>query len=155
MSWANIAGCALLFAVVLYLVALFRIAFHPKKSVCSPEMKCTLPAILSITSLDCEFATIWQTQVPTLKLLRLSGDRGLSLASLVPLFRGLARKYPELCDGAEFEDWMSALEHAEVIVRNGSMIRIADKGLFVIELFESGSMQERHETEIYQLHHSG
>jgi hypothetical protein len=118
-------------------------------------MKCKLPFILSITSLDCEFATIWQTQIPALKMLQSSGRYGVSEASLAPVFRRLGRKYPELCDGAEFEDWVSALEHAGVITRKGTTVKITDKGIFVIELLESGAMKDCYETEFYQLHHSG
>ena len=143
MTWTGIAGFALLVGFGLYVLVLLRIALGhcgEKAAVQLDDETSPLPALLAISEFDCEFATIWQTQVPALRMLRSGGERGVSMTSLGTTFRRLSHAYPELCDGSRFEDWIGALERAQVVVHKGEAIQITEKGRFVIDLLESDAI---------------
>lgn len=77
---------------------------------------------------DPEYALLWETQVGAVQLISAAGGDGVTQASLRPLFEQEARRYPELYDGASFEDWLEFLEQAEVAARRAGTLTITHTG---------------------------
>jgi hypothetical protein len=57
----------------------------------------------------------------------------------MPLYRDFAKRYPELCDGERFSDWLVSLQKAGIVVRRNDTIEITDKGMFVLDCVERRS----------------
>jgi len=142
MSWATVAVCILIVVAVLYVVALFRIAFGKAQTPVRLEKTDSgyeLQSVLEATDPDCELALMWQTQAPTLEKLRDRGDEGLPVESLCKFYSCFEKSNPELCEGSDFNEWLSTLERAEVIAREGQTIRITNKGLFMLDFVKQQS----------------
>lgn len=77
---------------------------------------------------EAEQAPLWDTQVPAIQLISAAGYDGLHEGSLKANFLAQARRYPELYEGAEFEDWLEFLEAAGVARRNLGTITITHMG---------------------------
>ena len=142
MSWGTVVACTLVAAFIMYLWALCRIAFGKARTsapivTTTPEFK--LRSVLTTADPDCELALLWQTQAPTLERLRDRGCDGLPIQSLCTLYCCFSRTNPELCEGSDFEDWISTLNRAEVIARDGDTIRITEKGMFMLDFVKQQS----------------
>ncbi len=76
-----------------------------------------------------EYAVLWDTQVPALRLIAGEGNRGLPLTKLREIYRASARRYPELYDGCTFQQWLTFLEIAELITTTEHRAAITKEGI--------------------------
>jgi len=77
---------------------------------------------------DPDCALLWETQVAALQLLSAAGDEGITPLSLRPLFEQESRRYPELYDGARFEEWLAFLQETEMAERRDAALVITHVG---------------------------
>lgn len=76
-----------------------------------------------------EFAILWETQMPALKLIAAEGPKGVTIQRLYSFYRRSAAIYPELYDGSSFQQWLSFLETAELITVTEHRAAITKEGL--------------------------
>jgi hypothetical protein len=76
-----------------------------------------------------EYAVLWDTQAPALRLIAAEGNRGLPLNRLRSVYRTAARCYPELYDGCTFQQWLSFLELAELVTTTEHRATITKEGV--------------------------
>jgi hypothetical protein len=141
MTFATLAVGVLVLAYFLYLFRLFSVVIVGlrRKPNCTqsavPEY--SLQSIFATSDLDCDSLILWRAHLAVLRRLRSAGRRGLPIGDIHDLYCKLSRCYPELYEGSTFQDWMSALEGAEVVDRFGSsLISLTDKGMFLIGFVE-------------------
>jgi hypothetical protein len=72
-------------------------------------------ALSIVHAFDPERFMLWDTQLPLLEQLNSSGSKGCSLAHFDSFYRQLARRYPELYEGASFEHWLGFLAASELV----------------------------------------
>lgn len=155
MRWAMIAACTLLFVYILYLARLAWLAFGGSTKAsptAASERPVKLTSILAFKDLDCEFAMLWETQLPLLRILRATGDRGLPTESMSDPYGELARSYPELCDGSRLNDWVQAMKDAEIIDEVDHRVELTEKGYFVLEFLEYQAVNPCQEVALLQEH---
>lgn len=155
MRWAMIAACTLLFVYVLYLARLAWLAFGESTKVgptAEGERPVKLTSILAFKDLDCEFAMLWETQLPLLRILRATRDRCIPTESMTDQYLELARSYPELCDGSRFNDWVQAMKDAEIIDEVDHKLELTEKGYFVLEFLEYQAVNPCQEVALLQQH---
>lgn len=136
MNWTLVIACILVMAFGTYVFVLSRIAFGKMRTSTPVEKTDSgfeLESLLASTNLDCELALLWQTESPALEKLKQSGANGLSEDSLHDYYSQIAERYPELCEGSDFDKWVDTLERLEVIVREGDSFKITEKGLFILD----------------------
>jgi hypothetical protein len=142
MSWIIIPVVLLVAAYLFYVCGLLRIVFGANTTALSEkpvQPSAGVVSMLSVDVADDDFALLWRTQVPALRLLNSAGHKGIATASIMPIYREFARRYPELCDGDRFSDWLVSLQKAEIVVRRNDIIEITDKGAFVLDCVERKS----------------
>jgi len=142
MSWIMVAGILIVASYLLYVCGLLRIVFGTTLTALPerPIQACVATeSIMSVDVADDDFALLWRTHVPVLRLLNSAGHNGISTASMMPVYQEFARHYPELCDGEKFSDWLLWLQQAEIVVRRDDTVEITDKGVFVLDCVERRS----------------
>ncbi len=107
------------FMVSLVLVLIF-LAFSPAESkhprATRHIRKIRRFSVLSIEqAFDPDYAIIWDTQVPALRLIASAGRTGLPVESLCSSYTRSCRRYPEIYDGSNFEGWLEFLEETKLI----------------------------------------
>lgn len=76
-----------------------------------------------------EYAVLWETQAPALRLIAQAGPKGVARQRLFILYRRAATQFPELYDGTSFRQWLGFLEHAELVSLRESRVVITPVGL--------------------------
>ena len=137
------AVLVLIAAYVFHVIRRFYIGFgHARKQPGKPPLTgVSLSYVLTDNKDDCDYHLLWHTQLPALKFLRSAGLAGVPMARMAQFYHDFARVYPELTEGSSLPDWIAALQGAGVAVhcRQGAMIAITEKGLFILE-----TVDERH-----------
>ena len=89
----------------------------------------TPPATLSITqAFDPIFAALWEAPVAALQLVESSRPSGIPAASIRPIFKKAAARFPEIYDGYSFSQWLSFLEETQLISWNGDTVTLTAEG---------------------------
>jgi hypothetical protein len=143
MILAAVCVIVLLVGYVLYFARLLSIVFcgngqkhvHP---LCPGECS---NRILIDEMEDCDYVLFWRSQQPALEFLAVAGPDGAGSVRLKEFYREFAHKYPELCDGSTFEDWLQAMRKAEVVATERNTITITGKGKFILENLEREGLE--------------
>jgi len=86
--------------------------------------------VLSICdAFETEYAILWETQVPALRLVASEGMKGLAIQKLQTFYDRSCHVYPELYDGSSFQQWLEFLEQAELVTATESRVAITKEGL--------------------------
>lgn len=86
--------------------------------------------VLSVCdAFEAEYAALWETQVPALTLIASEGINGVPLQKLHSFYRRSTRTYPELYEGSSFQQWITFLQAAELIVVGDKRVSITKEGL--------------------------
>ena len=81
---------------------------------------------------DCDFGLLWESQKEVLEALYEAGDLGLSLTDLTDRYKHLAFRYPELCDGIPFSEWLLWMRETKLVSCNDDRATITEKGQFLL-----------------------
>jgi hypothetical protein len=89
-------------------------------------------AVPLLAAFEPDYAILWETQVPALKLIASGGQIGLPKYRLSACYANSAHRYPELYDGCSFQRWVEFLarEHLIVLIR-GRIVLTAEGGDFL------------------------
>jgi hypothetical protein len=73
-----------------------------------------------------------ESQKGVLLLLQRAGAQGVARTSLVRAYEELGRRYPELCDGILFVEWLHWAEEEGLISCISDRVVLAEKGRFIL-----------------------
>jgi hypothetical protein len=121
---------------LVYVTRLFKIAFGQVRRSELSRTGLNLAYALTDDREDCDYDLLWDTQLPALESLGSAGNSGVPLKQMTEIYCEFARRYPELCEGSTFPDWIDALQNAEVAVHEGAIITITEKGRFILQGLE-------------------
>jgi hypothetical protein len=76
-----------------------------------------------------EFAMLWETQIPALRIIAAEGRKGLPVQRLASFYHRSSATYPELYEGSSFQQWLSFLETAELITVTEHRVAITKEGI--------------------------
>lgn len=86
--------------------------------------------VLSICdAFEAEYAILWETQVPALRLIASEGAKGVSIEKLQKFYDRSCHLYPELYDGSSFQQWLEFLNQAELVTMTEHRVAITKEGL--------------------------
>ncbi|HET8666343.1 MAG TPA: hypothetical protein VFM10_00085 [Terriglobales bacterium] len=86
--------------------------------------------VLSVCdAFESEYAILWETQVPALRLIASEGAKGVAIQRLHAFYERSSRRYPELYDGSSFQQWLGFLEQSELITATEHRVAITREGL--------------------------
>lgn len=84
-----------------------------------------------------DYALLWETQVPALKLVASAGENGLSIYRLSAWYLNSSRRYPELYEGSSFQQWLEFLMGEHLLARTGSAIALTVEGAHFLRYLTS------------------
>ncbi len=96
--------------------------------VCEPGYGDPWKVISVAQAFDPDYAILWETQVPALKLIDSAGPDGVHARQLYGFYRDSVRLYPELFDNSTFRSWLQFLEQERLITRVGKRVFITAEG---------------------------
>jgi len=141
MTFATLAVGVLVLAYFLYVFRLFSVAFvglcRKPNCIQSVRQEYRFKVLFETNDLDCDSLILWRAHLPVLRRLGSAGRCGVHIDDIQDLYCELSRCYPELYEGSSFQEWISALEGAEVLDRFGSsFVSLTEKGMFLISFVE-------------------
>ena len=128
------AVAALLFLFAFFGLVAFAHLAEMKERKRLRKLNCNgiLAGICYEQAFDENYALIWQTQIPALQMVG-EARQGIQISALKPLFRSLAKCYPDLYDGYCFEQWLNFLEQSRLIGLHEKRVLLTPEGRGFLE----------------------
>ncbi len=75
-----------------------------------------------------EYAVVWETQAPALRLIALANKKGIPKQALLTQYRRTSRMFPELYEGTSFQQWLDFLQRSELVSVRAGRVFITQQG---------------------------
>lgn len=75
-----------------------------------------------------EYAVLWETQAPALRLIAAAAKRGVPRQALLTQYRRTSRMFPELYEGTSFQQWLEFLQRSELVTVGEGRVYITPQG---------------------------
>ena len=130
-------GMAFVLALALILALRLRPAPRRAAAIAIVPQRSFVPCLSLDEALDTRLGPLASLQLHLLRWLRSAGEKGIPLAKLRPVHSEFARRYPELYDGCDFEQWLRFFDAAGLMAISGHTAWLGPEGLRLLE--HSGS----------------
>lgn len=90
-------------------------------------------------------ALIWRTQIPALRTVCENEPRGIACAELKPIYVEVARRYPEIYEGHNFQQWGQLLLDLGLFRVAAQSVHITPAGRALLDLLLSATQQHSRE----------